>query len=116
MGATTMPFSMDFQMDGILWGLQALLPHCPLSLWSLQGTVTANEFGQYCLEVLLALTEDEGDQMVGELEGADRVESPEVFWDSSMELGSECQGHSTQCSQRDKCLFCGQTSPTSHCQ
>ena len=27
-----------------------------------------------------------------------------------------CQGHSTQCSQRDKCLFCGQTSPTSHCQ
>ena len=27
-----------------------------------------------------------------------------------------CQGHSTQCSQRDECLFCGQTSPTSHCQ
>ena len=27
-----------------------------------------------------------------------------------------CQGHSTQCSQCDKCLFCGQTSPTSHCQ
>ena len=27
-----------------------------------------------------------------------------------------CQGHSTQCSQRDKCLFFGQTSPTSHCQ
>ena len=26
------------------------------------------------------------------------------------------KGHSTQCSQRDKCLFCGQTSPTSHCQ
>ena len=29
---------------------------------------------------------------------------------------SPCQGHSTQCSQRDECLFCGQTSPTSHCQ
>ena len=28
----------------------------------------------------------------------------------------ECQGHSTQCSQRDECLFCGQTSLTSHCQ
>ena len=31
-------------------------------------------------------------------------------------LTGSCQGHSTQCSQRDKCLFCGQTSPTSHCQ
>ena len=31
-------------------------------------------------------------------------------------LDEECQGHSTQCSQRDECLFCGQTSPTSHCQ
>ena len=28
----------------------------------------------------------------------------------------DCQGHSTQCSQHDECLFCGQTSPTSHCQ
>ena len=46
MGATTMSFLMDFQMDRILRGLQALLPHHPLSLWSLQGTVTANEFGQ----------------------------------------------------------------------
>ena len=31
-------------------------------------------------------------------------------------LEGDCQGHSTQCSQCDKCLFCGQTSPTSHCQ
>ena len=55
MGATTTLFLMDFQMDGILRGLQALLPHCPLSLWSLQSAVTANELGQYCLEVSLAL-------------------------------------------------------------
>ena len=32
------------------------------------------------------------------------------------EWSDQCQGHSTQCSQRDKCLFCGQTSLTSHCQ
>ena len=31
-------------------------------------------------------------------------------------LDQHCQGHSTQCSQRDKCLFFGQTSTTSHCQ
>ena len=56
MGVTMTLFLMDFQMDGILRGLQVLLPHCLLSLWSLQGTVIANELGQYRLEVLLALT------------------------------------------------------------
>ena len=29
--------------------------------------------------------------------------------------GQHCQGHSTQCSQCDECLFRGQNSPTSHC-
>ena len=66
-----------------------LLPRCPLSLWSLQGAVTANEFGQYHLEVSLALTEEEGDQMLGELAGRDRVESPEVFWDGETDIGPE---------------------------
>ena len=89
MWATTMLFLMDFQMDGILRGLQVLLPHHPLSLWSLQGAVTANEFGQYHLEVSLALTEEEGDQLIGELAVADRAESPEVFWEGSMDLGPE---------------------------
>ena len=51
MGATTTLFLTDFQMDRILRGLQALLPRHPLFLWSLQGAVTANEFGQYHLEV-----------------------------------------------------------------
>ena len=89
MGATTTSFLMDFQMDGILRGLQALLPCCPLSLWSLQGAVTANEFGQYRLEVLLALTKEEGNQMISELPGRDRAESPEVFWEGSTDLGPE---------------------------
>ena len=79
----------DFQMDRILRGLQVLLPHCLLSLWSLQGAVIANELGQYCLEVSLALTQEEGDQMIGKLVGRDRAESPEVFWDGSTDLGSE---------------------------
>ena len=89
MGVTTTLFLMDFQMDRILRGLQALLPRHPLSLWSFQGTVTANEFGQYHLEVSLALTEEEGNQMIGELAGADRAESPEVFWEGSTVLGPE---------------------------
>ena len=49
----------------------------------------ANELGQYRLEVSLALTQEEGDQMLSELVGRDRVESPEVFWDGSTELGPE---------------------------
>ena len=89
MGVTTTSFLTDFQMDGILRGLQALLPRRPLSLWSLQGAVTANELGQYRLEVSLALTEEEGDQMIGELAGIDRAESPEVFWEGSTDLGPE---------------------------
>ena len=89
MGVTTMLFLTDFQMDGILRGLQALLPCRPLSLWSLQGAVTANELGQYRLEVPLALTQKEGNQMLSELVGRDRVESPEIFWEGSTELGPE---------------------------
>ena len=58
MGVTTTLYLTDFQMDGILRGLQVLLPHRLLSLWSLQGAVTANELGQYRLEVLLALTQE----------------------------------------------------------
>ena len=89
MGATTTSFLTDFQMDGILRGLQTLPPCRPLSLWSLQGAVTANELGQYRLEVSLALTEEEGNQMIGELAGADRAESPEVFWEGRTDLGLE---------------------------
>ena len=89
MGVTMTSFLTDFQMDGILRGLQMLLPHCPLSLWSLQDAVIANELGQYCLEVLLALTQEEGDQMLSELVGRDRVESPEVFWDGNTDVGPE---------------------------
>ena len=89
MGATTMSFLTDFQMDGIPRGLQELLPHHLLSLWSLLCEVTANEFGQYHLEVLLALTEEEGNQMLGKLAGPDRAESLEVFWEGSTELGPE---------------------------
>ena len=51
--------------------------------------MTANEFGQYHLEVSLALTEEEGNRMIGELAGADRAESLEVFWEGSTDLGPE---------------------------
>ena len=89
MGVTTTSFLTDFQMDRILRGLQMLLPRRPLSLWSLQGAVIANELGQYRLEVSLALTQEEGNQMLSELAGRDRAESPEIFWDGSTDIGPE---------------------------
>ena len=49
----------------------------------------ANDLRQYCLEVSLALTQEEGDQMLSELVGRDRVESPDVFWDVSTDIGPE---------------------------
>ena len=58
-------------------------------LTDFQGAVIANELGQYCLEVLLALTQEEGNQMLSELAGRDRAESPEVFWDGEMDIGPE---------------------------
>ena len=51
--------------------------------------MTANELGQYCLEVSLSLTEEEGNQMISKLVGVDRVDSPEVFWEGSTDLGLE---------------------------
>ena len=51
--------------------------------------MTTNEFGHYRLEVSLALTEEEGNQMIGKLAGMDRAESPEVFWEGSTDLGLE---------------------------
>ena len=94
MGVMTTSYLTDFQMDRILRGLQVLLPHCLLSLWSLQGAVTANEFGQYRLEVSLALTQEEDDQMLSELAGRDRAESPEVFWDGNTDIGPEYDDNS----------------------
>ena len=49
----------------------------------------ANELGQYRLEVSLALTQEEGNQMLSELAGRDRAESPEVFWDGETDIGPE---------------------------
>ena len=58
MGVTTTSYLTDFQMDGILRGASSIASSSSLSLWLLQGAVTADELGQYRLEVLLALTQE----------------------------------------------------------
>ena len=37
----------------------------------------------------MALTQEEGNQMLSELVGRDRAESPEVFWDGITDIGPE---------------------------
>ena len=106
--ARTVSFLTDHQLELSIRALQAarLLDQDP-TFWLMQGSIITNSFGCYRLELAIDLTEEEGDWMVHQLAGlGDRAESPPGL----------CQGHSTQCSQHDECLFCGQTSPTSHCQ
>ena len=84
----------DIVLDGLPegWdpkGASDVASSLSLVPWSLQGAVIANELGQYHLEVSLALTQEEGDQMLSKLVGRDRAESPEVFWDGSTNICPE---------------------------
>ena len=49
--------------------------------------ITLRALGRVALT--LALTQEEGDQMLSKLVGRDRAESPEVFWDGSTDIGPE---------------------------
>ena len=45
----------------------------------------------------LSSWQEEGDQVIGELAGTDRAESPEVFWESSTNLGLEyCENYAVK--------------------
>ena len=81
-------FLTEFQINGMLEALRSDMVDRMSSFKLMEGTVSGDSLGNYRLALSVELSEEEGD----------------------------CQGHSTQFSQRDKCLFCGQTSPTSHCQ
>ena len=63
-----------------------------LSLWSIQGLISADSFGHYRLELSVDLTEEEGDRMVHQLAGlGNRAESPpgSEYWERDGELGTE---------------------------
>ena len=60
--------------------------------WSMQGSISADSFGHYRLELAVDLTEEEGDQMAHQLAGlGDRAESPPglEYWDRDGDLGPE---------------------------
>ena len=58
----------------------------------MQGSIIANSFGCYMLELAVDLTEEGGDQMVHQLAGlGDQAESPPAseYWESDGDLGLE---------------------------
>ena len=58
----------------------------------MQGSLVANSFGCYRLELAIDLTEKEGDCMVHQLAGlGDRAESPPglEYWERDGDLGPE---------------------------
>ena len=68
--ARTVSFLTDHQLELSIRALQAaqLIDQEP-SFWSMQGSISADSFGCYRLELAIDLTEEEGDQMVHQLAG-----------------------------------------------
>ena len=61
---------MDHQLELVIRTLQAArLSNQELMFWSMQGSISADSFGHYRLELAVDLTEEEGDQMVHQLAG-----------------------------------------------
>ena len=68
--ARTVSFLMDHQLEPAIRTLQtARLRDQELMFWSMQGSISADSFGRYRLELAIDLTEEEGDQMVHQLAG-----------------------------------------------
>ena len=91
--ARTVSFLMDHQLEPMIRTLQAaqLRDQEPM-FWSMQGSISADSFGRYRLELAVDLTEEEGDQMVHQLAGlGDQAESPQglEYWERDGDLGPE---------------------------
>ena len=68
--ARTVSFLTDHQLDLGIRALQAAwLIDQELMFWSMQGSITADSFGCYRLELAIDLTGEEGDCMVHQLAG-----------------------------------------------
>ena len=68
--ARTVSFLMDHQLELSIRGLQAawLIDQEP-SFWLMQGSISADSFGYYRIELAVDLTEEGGDQMIHQLAG-----------------------------------------------
>ena len=70
-------FLTEFQIDGMLEALRSDLMDRMRSFRSVEGTVSGDSFGNYRLALSAELSDEEGDRLVHQLAGLDRVESPD---------------------------------------
>ena len=89
----TVSFLTDHQLELGIRALQAaqLIDQEPM-FWSMQGSISADSFSRYRLELAIDLTEEEGDRMVHQLAGlGDQAESPlgSEYWERDGDPGPE---------------------------
>ena len=87
-------FLTEFQIDGMLEALRSDLVDRMRFFRAMEGTVSGDSFGNYQLALSVELSEEEGDHLVHQLAGLDRVESPNraetpQLWEEGAEPGPE---------------------------
>ena len=92
-GRTVSP-PTEFQINGMLEALRSDLVDRMRSFRLMEGTVSGDSMGNYRLALSVKLAEEEGDRLVHQLAGLDRVESPDraetpCLWEEGVEPGPE---------------------------
>ena len=90
----TVFFLTEFQINGMLEALRLDLVDRMSSFRLMEGTVSGDSMGDYRLALSVELAEEEGDRLVHQLAGLDRVESPDRaetprLWEEGVEPGPE---------------------------
>ena len=90
----TVFFLTEFQMSGMLEALRLDLVDRMNSFRLMEGTVSGDSLGNYRLALSVELSDVEGDCLVHQLAGLDRVESPDraetpCLWEEGADPGPE---------------------------
>ena len=90
----TVFFLTEFQINGMLEALRSDLVDKMRSFRLMEGTVSGDSFGNYRLALSVERSEEEGDCLVHQLAGLDRVESPDRaetprLWEEGADPGPE---------------------------
>ena len=87
-------FLTEFKIDGMLEALRSELVDRVRFFRSMEGSVSSDSLGNYRLSLSVELSDEEGDRLVHQLAGLDRVESPDRaetphLWEEGAEPGPE---------------------------
>ena len=90
----TVFFLTEFQINGMLEALRLDLVDRRSSFQLMEGMVSGDSFGNYRLALSVELAEEEGNRLVHQLAGLDRVESPDRaetprLWEEGADTGPE---------------------------